>query len=65
MKEEVSMDNQFWDEEENYDDEELNRPDKKGKGRSAVRKRKWREIESIKEQRRLRRDLASFEHYSF
>ena len=28
------------------------------------RKRKWREIEQIKEQRRLRRDLATFEHYS-
>lgn len=60
------MNNQFWDEEDyNYDDEEaLTVPDKKGKSKGAQRKRKWREIESIKEQRRLRRDLAGYEQYS-
>ena len=32
------------------------------KTKVKTRKRKWREIENIKEQRRLRRDLAQYEH---
>lgn len=60
------MNDQLWDEDDIYDDEdELTRADRKGKARVTSRKRKWREIESIKEQRRLRRDLAAYEHYSF
>ena len=60
------MNNEFWDEDESYDEgEELTRADKKGKIRSSERKRKWREIEIIKEQRRLRRDLAGYEQYSY
>jgi len=35
------------------------------KTKNKVRKRKWREIESIKEQRRLKRELAEYELYSF
>ena len=60
------MNTEFWDEEELViDEEELTRPDKKGNGRSNERKRKWREIESIKEQRRLRRDIAAYDQYSY
>ena len=60
------MNNEFWDEDESYDEgDELTRADKKGKIRSSERKRKWREIETIKEQRRLRRDLAGYEQYSY
>ena len=57
------MNNDFWNEDDVYDDEDLTRPDKKGKG--SDRKRKWREIELIKEQRRLSRDLAVYDHYSY
>ena len=43
------MNNEFWDDEELFEDEdELTRPDKKGKVRSHVKKRKWREIETKK-----------------
>jgi len=45
------------------DDNELTRTDKKAQAKQ--RKRKWREIEVIKEQRRLRRDIADFEQYSY
>jgi len=45
------------------DDNELTRPDKKAQAKQ--RKRKWREIEVIKEQRRLRRDIDAFEQYSY
>lgn len=38
---------------------------KKGKSYNKVRKRKWREIETVKEQRRLRRELLDLEQYSF
>ena len=58
------MNDEYWHEEDILnDDDELVTPDKKG--RAKIRKRKWREIETIKEQRRLRRDLADFEQYSF
>ena len=60
------MNNEYWNEEENFENEdELTRPDKKGNSRNSERKRKWREIETIKEQRRLRRDIAAFEQYSY
>jgi Protein of unknown function (DUF3545) len=60
------MNNKYWDEMDILDDEgELTRPDKKGKTKGSDRKRKWREIESIKEQRRLRRDLAYFEQNAY
>lgn len=60
------MNDQFWDEDDIYDDEDaLTKPDKKEKARGSERKRKWREIELIKEQRRLRRDIAEYEQYSF
>jgi hypothetical protein len=59
------MNNEFWHDDDAFDDEdnELTRPDKKGQAKA--RKRKWREIEVIKEQRRLRRDIANFEQYSY
>ncbi|TWX69590.1 DUF3545 family protein [Colwellia demingiae] len=60
------MNNEYWHEADVFDDEdELTRPDKKGKVKGSDRKRKWREIEVIKEQRRLRRDIAAFEQYSY
>ncbi|PKI14817.1 DUF3545 family protein [Colwellia sp. 12G3] len=59
------MENEYWQEAHVLDDEddELTRPDKKGQ--TKQRKRKWREIEAIKEQRRLRKDIANFEQYSY
>jgi hypothetical protein len=36
-----------------------------GKKNTQERKRKWREIESLKEKRRLRRELADYILYSF
>lgn len=35
------------------------------KVKTKTRKRKWREIENIKEQRRLKRELADYEVCSF
>ncbi|NQY49378.1 MAG: DUF3545 family protein [Colwellia sp.] len=57
------MDNEYWHDEDLLAEDELTRPDKKGRGKAQ--KRKWREIEVIKEQRRLRRDIAAFEQYSY
>ena len=58
------MNNDDWYETDVFDDDdELTRPDKKSK--TKERKRKWREIEAIKEQRRMRRVMADFEQYSF
>jgi hypothetical protein len=59
------MNNEYWQEVDVLDDEddELIRADKKAQ--SKQKKRKWREIEAIKEQRRLRRDIANFEQYSY
>ena len=59
------MSDEYWDDDGVYEEDELTRPDKKVKVRGKERKRKWREIESIKEQRRLRRDLAGYELYSY
>jgi hypothetical protein len=56
------MDNKNWEDAASFDDE-FDVQDRKSK--VQVRKRKWREIESIKEQRRLRRDIDSFEQYSY
>jgi hypothetical protein len=35
------------------------------KGKPKAKKRKWREIESIKEKRRLKKQIEELEHYSF
>ena len=35
------------------------------KAKDRSRKRKWREIESVKEKRRLRKELAEYEQYSY
>jgi hypothetical protein len=59
------MNNEYWQEADDFDEGELTRPDKKGKSKGSDRKRKWREIESIKEQRRLRREITDFEQYSY
>ena len=59
------MNNEYWQEANDFDEDELTRPDKKGKSKGSDRKRKWREIESIKEQRRLRREITDFEQYSY
>jgi hypothetical protein len=56
------MDDKDWEDVACFD-EEIDDQDKKSK--SKMRKRKWREIENIKEQRRLRRDIDSFEQYSY
>jgi len=40
------------------------RPIFEGKTNTQVRKRKWREIESLKEKRRLRRELADYNLYT-
>jgi hypothetical protein len=53
------MTNENWDELDFLDEEELTQ-EKKSKGK--IRKSKWREIEHIKEQRRLRRDLSEYEY---
>jgi len=59
------MNNEYWHEADDFDEDELTRPDKKSKSKCSDRKRKWREIESIKEQRRLRREITDFEQYSY
>jgi len=65
------MNNNYWNDENILDEEdELTVADRKavaGKNGQikVARKRKWREIETIKDQRRLRRDIAAFEHYSY
>lgn len=59
------MNNEYWHEADDFDEDELTRPDKKSKTSGKERKRKWREIESIKEQRRLRREITDFEQYSY
>ncbi|MBU2870003.1 DUF3545 family protein [Colwellia sp. E2M01] len=61
------MNNEFWSDEYIIEEEvdELTRPDKRGKPKGLERKRKWREIETIKEQRRLRRDIEAYDQYSY
>ena len=62
----MSKHNDDWQDLDLLDDiDELQGGDTRTRSKSKMRKRKWREIETIKEQRRLRRDLADFEHYSY
>ncbi len=44
---------------------EVNDHEQNRRAKSNERKRKWREIETIKEQRRLRRDMDYFEHHAY
>ncbi|MFT5755837.1 MAG: hypothetical protein ACI9LM_000549 [Alteromonadaceae bacterium] len=49
-----------------FDDSTNNeQPILEGKKNTQVRKRKWREIESLKEKRRLRREIDDYSLYSF
>jgi hypothetical protein len=60
------MNNDAWDEIDFLDEsEEQQIFEKSTKNKGKSRKRKWREIEQIKEQRRLKRDLADFEREAF
>lgn len=52
-----------WEDVEFLGDVDLLSEEKKVKNKS--KKRKWREIESVKEKRRLKRQLEDFEQYSF
>ncbi|GAA6206226.1 MULTISPECIES: DUF3545 family protein [Thalassotalea] len=52
-----------WDEFDFINDEEFSEKAVKNKGKTN--KRKWREIETIKEQRRLKKQIAEMEQYSF
>ena len=62
----MSKHNDDWQDLDLLDDiDELQGGDIRTRSKSKMRKRKWREIETIKEQRRLRRDLADFEQYSY
>ncbi len=62
----MSKHNDDWQDLDLLDDiDELQGGDTRTRSKSKMRKRKWREIETIKEQRRLRRDLADFEQYSY
>ncbi|WP_206484095.1 DUF3545 family protein [Thalassotalea sp. G2M2-11] len=49
---------------QDYGDEQLEF-EHKLTAKSKSRKAKWREIEQIKEQRRLQRELAQYEQYSY
>ena len=60
--ERIKLDNKNWEDTASFDDE-FDVQERKNK--VQTRKRKWREIENIKDQRRLRRDIDSFEHYSY
>jgi hypothetical protein len=53
------MDNENWNE---FDALEVQELAQERKAKIITRKRKWREIESIKEQRRLRRELSEYEY---
>jgi len=44
---------------------ELSELDKDSKSKARVQKRKWREIEALKEQRRMKRELSHYEQYSY
>ena len=66
------MNNEDWQELSLFDDiddiddaGEENERGQKRRAKSNERKRKWREIELIKEQRRLRKDMAYFEHHAY
>ncbi|MEW6991068.1 DUF3545 family protein [Colwelliaceae bacterium 6441] len=56
------MNSMTWDDldftdEENFSDNEI-------KSKAKTKKRKWREIESIKEKRRLKKQIAELEQYT-
>ena len=53
------MDNENWNEFDILEEQELIQ---EKKNKIKVRKRKWREIENIKEQRRLSKELSEYEH---
>ncbi len=57
------MNNQDWDDTNDFLEEDVLMQANKSKGSS--RKRKWREIETIKEQRRLKREIAEYSQYLF
>lgn len=59
------MNNYVWDEIELDSSEEQQAFDKNNRDTGHNRKRKWREIEDIKEKRRLKRDLADFKRDVF
>lgn len=63
------MDSNNWQDLSLFDDiddfGEMNERVNNGKAKSNARKRKWREIEAIKEQRRLIKDLSTFEQCSY
>ena len=54
------MDNTNWDELEDFDDNDLSQKTAK-KAKSKERKRKFREIEMIKEKHSLRRELSELD----
>lgn len=57
------MNNLNWEYFEFLNEDDFSENETKRKVKS--KKRKWREIESIKEKRRLKRQLEELEHYSF
>ncbi len=60
------MNDDAWDEIDFLDEsEEQQVYEKSTKNKGKNRKHKWREIEQIKEQRRLKRYLADFEREAF
>lgn len=56
------MNNINWEHFEFLDDENFSENETKGKPKN--KKRKWREIESIKDKRRLKKQLEEIEHYA-
>ncbi|WP_019026906.1 DUF3545 family protein [Colwellia piezophila] len=60
------MNNNYWHDIELLDDIEAQESaEKNSRATGKVRRRKWREIETIKDQRRLRRNMADFEPYAY
>jgi hypothetical protein len=57
------MNNINWDNFEFINEEDFSENEVKGKAKT--KKRKWREIESIKEKRRLKKQIEEIEQYSF
>lgn len=57
------MDDFNWEDSEFF--EEAGASYTEAKAKTKVKKRKWREIESVKEKRRLKRQLEEFEQYSY
>ena len=54
------LDSQWDDFDKNDDDERIDQDKSK-----RSKKRKWREIESVKERQRLKRELSSYDNYNF